>query len=80
MTESSMKTVRLDLTGLSCPLPVLRARKAVTDLAAGDVLEVLATDRDAPKDFETFCEAAGHRLVSCTEHDGVFTIVVRLGG
>ena len=70
-----MSTVKLDLTGLSCPLPVLRARKA-----AGDVLEVLATDRDAPKDFETFCEAAGHALVSCTDDGGVFTIVVRLGG
>ncbi len=75
-----MSTVKLDLTGLSCPLPVLRARKAAADLAPGQVLEVLATDRDAPKDFETFCEAAGHALVSCTEDGGVFTIVVRLGG
>lgn len=57
-------TRHLDATGLICPMPVLKARKALTDMSAGETLEVLATDPAARKDFEAFCEAAGHRLLS----------------
>lgn len=67
----------LDARGLSCPLPVLRANKALKALAPGDVLRVVATDPAAPKDFETFCETAGHALMESREGNGEFTIVLR---
>lgn len=63
-----------DAKGMKCPLPVLKARKLMKELAAGDVLEVQATDPGAPGDFRHFCETTGHRLLDSTEADGVFTI------
>src|ERR1043165_611362 len=56
----------LDTKGLNCPLPVLRAKKALVDLAAGGVLRVEATDPGASRDFESFCQAQGHQLLSST--------------
>ena len=67
----------LDVKGLACPLPVLRANKAMRPLAAGDQLTVLATDPQAPADFVNFCETTGHILLRSDEVDGVFTIVLR---
>jgi tRNA 2-thiouridine synthesizing protein A len=72
-----MATSTLDVRGLACPLPVLRANKALRGLAAGDELTVLATDPAAPKDFQSFCATSGHRLVASSEAEGVFTLVVR---
>lgn len=66
----------LDAKGLLCPLPVLRARKALKALAAGDVLAVEATDPSAPKDFAAFCETTGNRLLASTEDGGVYRIEV----
>jgi TusA-related sulfurtransferase len=74
MTNS---TNELDATGLKCPLPVLRARKALRDVTPGEVLTVLATDAAAPSDFRAFCEQAGHEFVECTEEDETFTIKIR---
>ena len=54
----------LDAQGLKCPLPVLRARKALRDVAPGGLLTVLATDPAAPRDFRAFCEQTGHRFES----------------
>jgi tRNA 2-thiouridine synthesizing protein A len=53
----------LDTVGLRCPLPVLKARRALAGLAGGAVLEVLASDPAAADDFTAFCRATGHRLV-----------------
>lgn len=63
---------RLDARGLQCPLPVLRARKALKTLAVGDVLTVEATDPGAPKDFAAFCETTGNRLLASDADGGVF--------
>lgn len=54
----------LDLRGLNCPLPVLKARKALAEMPAGARLELLTTDPKAPVDLAELCAAAGHRLVS----------------
>ena len=67
----------LDVKGLKCPLPVLRARKAMKDVAVGDLLKVLATDPGAPKDFVHFCETTGHELVESSESEGVYSLVIR---
>ena len=64
------QVVRLDARDLICPIPVLKARKALNGLPAGAVLEVLATDPAAPKDFAAFCEATGNALLSTSEVDG----------
>ncbi len=63
----------LDATGLTCPLPVLRARKALNSLKPNDVLELRTTDLAAPKDIRSFCEATGHVLIG-QERVGDFDI------
>jgi tRNA 2-thiouridine synthesizing protein A len=60
----------LDATGLLCPLPVLKARRALKPLAPGGVLEVLATDPGATKDFEHFCATTGCELLEASEQPG----------
>jgi tRNA 2-thiouridine synthesizing protein A len=60
----------LDATGLLCPLPVLKARRALKPLPAGAVLEVLATDPGAVKDFEHFCRTTGCELLESSEQPG----------
>ncbi len=67
----------LDTTGLKCPLPVLKAKRAMKALAAGQQLTVLATDPDSPKDFAAFCETTGDELVEWSEAGGVFTYLLR---
>lgn len=60
----------LDATGLLCPLPVLKARRALKAVPAGGILEVLATDPGATKDFEHFCQTTGCTLVDAGEQQG----------
>ena len=68
----------LDTKVLKCPLPVLKARKALKDVAPGGFLRVLATDPGATKDFQHFCEATGCELVeSKEEDDGVLSFLIR---
>ena len=67
----------LDVKGMNCPLPVLRANRALRGMAAGDKLRVLATDRAAVADFRAFCRETGHTLVSFSEEAGVFSFTIR---
>ncbi len=77
---AAMTTI-LDTKGLSCPLPVLRARKALRGLPPGGLLCVLATDPAAVGDFRAFCVETGHGFVDDTEPEpGVFEITVRKKG
>ncbi len=75
-----MSDTLLDARGLKCPLPVLRARKAIQGLAPGEVLHVLATDPGSVRDFEAFCAATGHTLDEQTEQEGAFSFRVRKSG
>ena len=75
-----MTTTYLDATGLRCPLPVLRARKAMKGVAAGGLLEVTATDPSAVADFQSFCETTGDKLVDWQENDGVYRFTIRKAG
>ena len=70
----------LDATGLLCPLPVLKARKRLQDLAAGDELHVLADDPAAIVDMLHFCAEAGHDLVSVTDQEAAQRYIIRKGG
>jgi tRNA 2-thiouridine synthesizing protein A len=69
-----MTAIVLDTKGLNCPLPILKAKKAMRDVPAGGVLQVLATDPGALKDFEAFCRTTGTQLVDWSETAGVWTI------
>jgi len=70
----------LDAKGMKCPLPVLRARKAMKGVAAGGVLAVEATDPSSVQDFANFCETTGHELVEQHETDGVYHFRIRKAG
>jgi tRNA 2-thiouridine synthesizing protein A len=72
-----MPDILLDTRGLRCPLPVLRARKAMQRVAPGEVLRVLATDPGTVRDFEAFCAATGHELMEHSEQAGEFTFRIR---
>lgn len=69
----------LDARGLSCPLPVLKARKRLLAMAPGERLRVLATDPKAPGDFRLYSLEAGHRLIEEGECDGVFELLLERG-
>ena len=68
--------ITLDLTGLKCPLPVLKARRQIGQMAVGAVLEVKADDPAAPLDFQHFCHTAGYQLLESKENNGVFTMLI----
>ncbi len=74
-----MKTVELDATGLKCPLPVLKARKAMKSLAPGDTLSIRATDPGSPADMRAFCDTHGHVLETHELEDGLFRFDIRKG-
>ena len=74
---SAMSETLLDVKGMNCPLPVLRANRALRGMAAGDRLRVLATDRAAVADFQAFCRETGHALLAWSEEMGVFSFVIR---
>jgi tRNA 2-thiouridine synthesizing protein A len=63
----------LDLSGLNCPLPILRAKKALADLPGGTVIHLICTDPGTPSDFEAFCRQTGHTLAHhARSEDGKF--------
>ncbi len=72
-----MSETVLDVKALSCPLPVLRANRALRTMQPGERLRVLATDRAAVADFQSFCRETGHALVAFSEEAGVFSFVIR---
>ncbi len=72
-----MAETLLDLKGLACPLPVLRANRELRGMAPGEKLRVLATDRAAVADFRAYCRETGHQLLACGEEAGVFSFTIR---
>jgi tRNA 2-thiouridine synthesizing protein A len=81
MTDTTGPAAILDATGLLCPLPVLKARRALKPLPPGGVLEVLATDPGAVTDFEHFCKTTGCTLLEAsTEAGGVLRFRFRKPG
>jgi TusA-related sulfurtransferase len=60
-----------------CPMPVIKARKAIKEIALGEVLQVLATDKGAVKDFEAWARQTGNELLDWNEGSGVYTFHIR---
>jgi tRNA 2-thiouridine synthesizing protein A len=77
MTAQDTTTQVLDVKGLNCPLPILRAKKALKDVPVGGTLQVLATDPGAVKDFEAFCRTTGNELVQSNVQDKVYTFLIK---
>ena len=75
-----MADQELDAKGLNCPLPILKAKKALKTLEAGNTLEVLSTDPGSVADFAAFCRTTGNELVEQSEGDGVWTYLIRKAG
>ncbi len=67
----------LDARKLSCPLPILRTKKSLSQMGGGQVLRVLATDPESPGDFAVFCRQTGNELLSSTEQSGEFVFLIR---
>ena len=67
----------LDAKGLNCPLPILKARKALKEVPDSGTLEILATDPGSVADFEAFCRQTGNELVEHSEEDGVYRFLLK---
>ncbi len=67
----------LDAKGLNCPLPILKAKKALKTVSAGGTLEILATDPGSVADFEAFCRTTGHELVEQSVDDKIYRFIIK---
>jgi tRNA 2-thiouridine synthesizing protein A len=67
----------VDARGMKCPLPILKAKKALNDMQTGDILRVMATDPGSVRDFNAFARQTGNELVSHEELDAEFTFFLR---
>jgi tRNA 2-thiouridine synthesizing protein A len=67
----------LDASGLNCPLPILRARKALSDMERGQTLRVISTDQGSVKDFEAFSKQTNNPLLSSSEEGGKFVFLMK---
>jgi tRNA 2-thiouridine synthesizing protein A len=72
-----MADVTLDAKGLNCPLPILKARKALKDVPAGGTLEVLSTDPGSVADFQAFCRQTGNELMESSNDDSVYRFLIK---
>ena len=77
MSDAIAADREVDASGLNCPLPILRAKKALTDLESGKILRVIATDPGARRDFEAFARQTGNELVSQEKTEANFVYVLR---
>ncbi len=67
----------LDTKGLNCPLPILKAKKALQEMPKGAILEILATDPGAVPDFQAFCKSTKNTLVEHSEANGVYRFLIQ---
>ncbi len=67
----------LDTRGLNCPLPILKAKKALTELSSGQVLRVVSTDTGSTRDFQAFAKQTGHILLEQSESGAEFIHVIK---
>lgn len=67
----------LDARGLNCPLPILKTKKSLADMAPGQVLKVISTDRGSIKDMQAFSNQTGNELISSNEQDGEYIFMLK---
>ena len=74
---STNATQTLDTRGMNCPLPILRTKKTLSAMAAGEILAITATDPGSLKDMQAFCTQTGHQLISSSANQGEFEFLIR---
>lgn len=67
----------LDTRGLNCPMPIIKAKKAMTEINAGQVLKIVATDPGSVKDFDAYAKNSGYEMLSSTQAGGDFVFFIR---
>jgi tRNA 2-thiouridine synthesizing protein A len=67
----------LDAKGLSCPLPILKTKKAIMEISIGEHIEVLSTDPGSVADFQAWTRSTGNELIANSEEDGVYRYVIK---
>ena len=75
--ETIQHDKEVDARGLNCPLPILKAKKALAELASGQVLKVVATDPGSPRDFEAFARQTGNAIVQQAQQDREWSFWLR---
>ncbi len=75
MTDHDL--IELDATGLACPMPLLKAKRALNAMQVGQQLRVLATDQGSVRDFRVFAEQSGHLLLRSEEAGGIYTYLLQ---
>ena len=73
---SEADPVELDTRGLVCPMPLLKAKRALNGMEAGQCLLVLSTDQGSVRDFRVFAEQSGHQLLASDEVEGIYTYLI----
>ena len=72
----ALDLIEVDATGLACPMPLLKAKRALNAMRRGQRLRVLATDSGSVRDFRVFAEQSGHQLLACDEAEGIYTYLI----
>ncbi len=67
----------LDTKGLNCPLPILKAKKAISQMETGQILEVHSTDPGSVMDFEALCRQTGHQLLESNQENGIYVFLLK---
>jgi tRNA 2-thiouridine synthesizing protein A len=67
----------IDAKGVNCPIPILKAKKGITEVPAGGTLEVLATDPGSVADFQAFCRTTGNELLEQSESGGIYRFLIK---
>ena len=70
-------TQQIDARGLNCPLPILKAKKAIASVSTGEVIKILATDPGSVKDMQAFCSQTGNELLESNQEDGAFVFLLK---
>ena len=74
MTKTDLE---LDAKGLSCPLPLLKAKQVLNSMTSGQRLRVWATDGGSVRDFQVFADQSGHQLIESSEQEGVYSYLIQ---
>jgi tRNA 2-thiouridine synthesizing protein A len=74
---TDLELLEVDATGLACPMPLLKAKRALNAMRTGQRLRVLATDQGSVRDFRVFAEQSGHLLLDSAEAEGIYTYLLQ---
>lgn len=74
-----MADIVIDAKGLSCPMPIVKAKKGIDSIQTGQIMELQTTDKGSMNDFQAWVNQTNHELVDVKEENGVFTFLVKKG-